>query len=168
LATKTDALLADDTAITEIDELRPLIAEGQLMGFALTEVKVGVNAKKVRAYVEPDPQGDGFRVIDQLSGGFQYAILRWRLDPQAQWSMESDGCRSDCMELTFTADRPVLAKIVEGWESSYYWEMHPIPVLELRVPEGCREITTDIRLIATMPTVRHDESMCDISTIRAS
>ena len=35
----------------------PLIAEGQLMGFGLTEVKVGVNAKKVRAYVEPDQEG---------------------------------------------------------------------------------------------------------------
>ncbi len=41
----------------------PLIAEGHLIAFALTEVKVGVNAKKVRAYVEPDPQGGGFRLF---------------------------------------------------------------------------------------------------------
>jgi len=40
----------------------PLIAEGQLMAFGLTEVKIGVNAKKVRAYVEPDPHG-GFRLF---------------------------------------------------------------------------------------------------------
>ncbi|MEZ6038655.1 MAG: acyl-CoA dehydrogenase family protein [Planctomycetota bacterium] len=39
----------------------PLVAEGQLMAFGLTEVGIGVNAKKVRAYVEPD--GDGFRLF---------------------------------------------------------------------------------------------------------
>src|SRR3954467_4571552 len=37
LGTKTEALLADETAITEIDELRPLIAEGQERGFLTVE-----------------------------------------------------------------------------------------------------------------------------------
>src|SRR5688572_13401323 len=41
----------------------PMIAEGRLMAFALTEVRIGVNAKKVRAYVEPDPAGDGYRLF---------------------------------------------------------------------------------------------------------
>ena len=41
----------------------PLVAEGQLMGFALTEVKIGVNAKKVRAYVEPDPTTGDWRLF---------------------------------------------------------------------------------------------------------
>src|SRR6185436_618768 len=41
----------------------PMIAEGALMAFALTEVRIGVNAKKVRAYVEPDPQTGGFRLF---------------------------------------------------------------------------------------------------------
>ena len=36
----------------------PLIAEGNLMGFALTEVGVGVNAKKIRAWVESDELGN--------------------------------------------------------------------------------------------------------------
>jgi alkylation response protein AidB-like acyl-CoA dehydrogenase len=36
----------------------PMIAEGRLMGFALTEVAVGVNAKKIQAYVEEDGNGD--------------------------------------------------------------------------------------------------------------
>ncbi|MDX1562399.1 MAG: acyl-CoA dehydrogenase family protein, partial [Gammaproteobacteria bacterium] len=35
----------------------PLIAEGTLMGFALTEVGVGVNAKKIQAYVETGADG---------------------------------------------------------------------------------------------------------------
>lgn len=41
----------------------PMIAEGQLMAFGLTEVGVGVNAKKVQAWVEPDPAGQGFRLF---------------------------------------------------------------------------------------------------------
>jgi alkylation response protein AidB-like acyl-CoA dehydrogenase len=40
----------------------PLVAEGQLMAFGLTEVGIGVNAKKVRAYVEPDATTGGFRL----------------------------------------------------------------------------------------------------------
>lgn len=41
----------------------PLIAEGQLMAFGLTEVGIGVNARKVQAYVEPDPATGGFRLF---------------------------------------------------------------------------------------------------------
>ena len=40
----------------------PLVAQGELMAFGLTEVGIGVNAKKVRAYVEPDPATGGFRL----------------------------------------------------------------------------------------------------------
>jgi alkylation response protein AidB-like acyl-CoA dehydrogenase len=36
----------------------PLIASGTLMGFALTEVGVGVNAKRIAAYVEQEANGD--------------------------------------------------------------------------------------------------------------
>jgi len=41
----------------------PLLAEGQLMAFALTEVKVGVNAKKVSTYVELDEANDCWRLF---------------------------------------------------------------------------------------------------------
>lgn len=40
----------------------PMLVEGSLMGFALTEVGVGVNAKKIQAYVEKDEKGD-FRLF---------------------------------------------------------------------------------------------------------
>ena len=40
----------------------PLVAEGVPMGFALTEVGTGVNAKKIQAYVERDANGD-FRLF---------------------------------------------------------------------------------------------------------
>jgi alkylation response protein AidB-like acyl-CoA dehydrogenase len=41
----------------------PLVAQGELMAFGLTEVGIGVNAKKVRAYVEQDPATGGFRLF---------------------------------------------------------------------------------------------------------
>ncbi|MEO0477839.1 MAG: acyl-CoA dehydrogenase family protein [Planctomycetota bacterium] len=41
----------------------PMISEGRLMGFALTEVGIGVNAKKVQAYVEHDEANDCFRLF---------------------------------------------------------------------------------------------------------
>lgn len=40
----------------------PLVSDGELMAFGLTEVGIGVNAKKVRAYVEPDGAG-GYRLF---------------------------------------------------------------------------------------------------------
>jgi alkylation response protein AidB-like acyl-CoA dehydrogenase len=40
----------------------PLVADGEMMAFGLTEVGIGVNAKKVRAYVEPDAATGGFRL----------------------------------------------------------------------------------------------------------
>jgi alkylation response protein AidB-like acyl-CoA dehydrogenase len=36
----------------------PMVAEGTLMAFALTEVGTGVNAKNIQAYVEREPGGD--------------------------------------------------------------------------------------------------------------
>jgi RNA polymerase primary sigma factor len=61
LGTKTEALLADDASIIEIDELRPLIAEGQERGYltfeqitsALEEVEVTKEqVSELHAYLE--------------------------------------------------------------------------------------------------------------------
>ena len=41
----------------------PLLVQGEMMAFGLTEVGIGVNAKKVRAYVEPDATTGGFRLF---------------------------------------------------------------------------------------------------------
>ncbi len=47
----------------------PLVVQGEMMAFGLTEVGIGVNAKKVRAYVEPDPELDNGP--DRGKGGFR-------------------------------------------------------------------------------------------------
>ena len=51
MATKTDALLADEAAITEIDELRPLIAEGQERGI-LTVEQIAASLEEVEVTKE--------------------------------------------------------------------------------------------------------------------
>ncbi len=56
------SLLAYGTAQQQSTFL-PMVAEGRLMAFALTEVGVGVNAKKVQAYVEPDEANGCWRLF---------------------------------------------------------------------------------------------------------
>src|SRR3954451_13292124 len=51
LATKTDALLADEAAITEIDELRPLIADGHERG-TLTVEQIAASLEEVEVTKE--------------------------------------------------------------------------------------------------------------------
>jgi RNA polymerase primary sigma factor len=46
LGTKTEALLADEASITEIDELKPLIAEGQERGI-LTVERIATSLEEV-------------------------------------------------------------------------------------------------------------------------
>ncbi|MFL5911729.1 MAG: sigma-70 family RNA polymerase sigma factor [Gaiellaceae bacterium] len=68
MATKNDALLAGDASITEIDELRPLIIEGQERGFltfeqiatALEEVEV---SKEQVAELHTYLEGEGIDVV---------------------------------------------------------------------------------------------------------
>lgn len=47
---------------TQKSTFLPMLSEGRLMAFALTEVGVGVNAKKVQAYVELDEENDCYRL----------------------------------------------------------------------------------------------------------
>jgi alkylation response protein AidB-like acyl-CoA dehydrogenase len=43
----------------------PMIAQGRITSFALTEVGVGVNAKKIESYVEKDEENNCFRLFAQ-------------------------------------------------------------------------------------------------------
>src|SRR3954465_9840265 len=68
LASKTDALLAGDASITEIDELRPLIAEGQERGFLTfekiaTALEGGGASKEEGTELHSFPEGEGIDVV---------------------------------------------------------------------------------------------------------
>jgi hypothetical protein len=77
-------------------------------------------------------------VTDWVSDFQQNAVLRWRLQP-GEWRLVDDVCTSGQIDLSVTADVPVVRReLVEGWESRYYMQREPIPVLEVEIAQpGC-------------------------------
>jgi len=90
-------------------------------------------------------EGRGFRVTDRIGGFGKKAVLRWRLAPELDWKLDGLICASSRVSLHITADaRPVAVRITQGWESLYYQERTPIPVLEIEAGADCRQMTTEI------------------------
>lgn len=92
-----------------------------------------------------DLQPQRLVVIDRISGYKEKAILRWHLDPDADWRIDGDCCLSSVATIQIdSGDKPVLPRLTDGWESLHYGEKTSVPVLEVIVPQGCSKITTDI------------------------
>jgi hypothetical protein len=93
----------------------------------------------------------GVRVVDDVEGFKQKAVLRWRLEPRA-WGLENAGDIVRLIDkhdgrqlLTVSSSKPIFrCELVEGWESDYYARKTPVPVLEVEVAEPC-SIFTEIR-----------------------
>ncbi len=86
-----------------------------------------------------------FTVLDQVGGFKDKAVLRWRLAPDLDWRLNNLVCSSPAATLRITTDvRPTAVRINQGWESLYYQERTPIPVLEVEVGPDCQELTTEI------------------------
>jgi hypothetical protein len=91
----------------------------------------------------------GLRVVDEVSGFQTRAMLRWRLAP-GDWRIEGNtvSCeRSAALSssaqppmtqhtLSVHASVPIHSlRMVSGWESRYYLDKSPLPVLEVEVRE---------------------------------
>lgn len=86
------------------------------------------------------------RVVDEIQGFNDKAILRWRLAPDL-WRLEDTVCSSDLAELRIITAAPFRRlEIVTGWESRYYQQKTELRVLEVEVPAGHWTITTEITL----------------------
>lgn len=85
-------------------------------------------------------------VIDEIHGFEESAVLRWRLAP-GEWHWEGDGTNGGYLEghgcrLRITASQPLVrCELVEGWESRYYSQKTPLPVLEVEVAKAGKMIT---------------------------
>ena len=77
------------------------------------------------------------KVVDEVQGFKQKAVLRWRLAP-GHWTLERqpDGVYVSDGRHTLTVSSDVLMKhfeLVEGWESRHYLEKTAISVLEVEI-----------------------------------
>jgi hypothetical protein len=91
-------------------------------------------------------QGNSWRVVDEIHGYRDRAILRWRLIPEL-WSLENRTCDCSLASLEIVTCAPLeRIELVTGWESLHYQEKTELPVLEVEVGPGQWTIETEIVL----------------------
>ena len=91
--------------------------------------------------------GSHLRVIDEVAGFAEKAVLRWRMKP-GDWRLKNQRLTNGMHELTVRASVPIIrCELVEGWESRHYLEKTPVPVLEIEVRQP-GSLTTEYRWAA--------------------
>jgi len=86
----------------------------------------------------------GLTVTDQVSSFASKAVLRWRLKP-GEWKIDVREQRVQSGEFSLTVTANVSVKrfeLIEGWESRYYLQKTPLPVLEIEIDQPGELITT--------------------------
>lgn len=90
--------------------------------------------------------GNIWRVVDEIGGYKEKAVLRWRLIPES-WKLEGAVCHSSRASIHVATDAPVRRlELISGRESLHYQQMTELPVLEVELPPGGWAIETVIRL----------------------
>ncbi len=97
---------------------------------------------------------NGFTIQDRFKGFKEKAVLRWRLASEIDWELQELTCSSAMAKLTISLEdgSATEAKIVQGWESLYYQERTPVPVLEVQVGASCHTLTTHIQFYSMTQT----------------
>ncbi|NYT60522.1 heparinase II/III-family protein [Alcaligenaceae bacterium] len=83
-------------------------------------------------------------VTDNVSAFRQRAVLRWRLKP-GEWLIDraAQTLTLDGFTFTVAANMPVIRfELVEGWESRYYLQKTPLPVLEIEIGQAAELVST--------------------------
>jgi len=125
----------------------PLTEEAQATHFA-AGYRDGQRASHMRRISLGDSD---LRVIDEVAGFAHKAVLRWRVAPGA-WRLEGQRLinmsAGSAHVLEIQATMPIVrCELVEGWESRYYLEKTPVPVLEIEVQQP-GTLTTEYRWAA--------------------
>lgn len=111
-----------------------------------TEVRAGVRYRNAAgaSHHRQVALGDNIlRVRDHVEGFARNAVLRWRLAP-GEWQLEAGTneeavpsfhvVNTDGHLLMLRSSVPIArCQIVQGWESLYYLEKTPVPVIELEI-----------------------------------
>ena len=75
-------------------------------------------------------------VRDAISGFNSKAVLRWRLEP-GNWQINDHTLSNGAHQMTVEASMAIVRfELVEGWESRYYLDKTPLPVLEIEVNQA--------------------------------
>ncbi|WP_303285674.1 alginate lyase family protein [Marinobacter sp. SS8-8] len=86
---------------------------------------------------------DRLSVEDEVSGFSKSAVLRWRLMP-GEWKLKGQTATMGDVSIAVIASVPIVrCKLVEGWESRYYGQKTPLPVLEVGLAKP-GHLTTEI------------------------
>lgn len=73
------------------------------------------------------------RVEDEVGGFDRSAVMRWRLLP-GDWALNDSAVSGEGFTIQVTADVEIVrVEIVAGWESRYYMQRKPLPVLEVEI-----------------------------------
>jgi hypothetical protein len=76
---------------------------------------------------------DRLNVTDDVAGFQHKAVLRWRLAP-GLWVIDGTTVRKEDLRLSVLCDAPIArCELVQGWESRYYLDRTPLPVLEVEI-----------------------------------
>lgn len=87
-----------------------------------------------------------WKILDEIGGFEEHAILRWRLMP-ADWKLAEMVCSSPLAEIRITSSCPLRRiELTAGWESRAYQRKTELPVLEIEVGPGNCSIETQIVL----------------------
>lgn len=81
---------------------------------------------------------NSLRVVDEIRGFKNRAVLRWRLQ-QDDWSLEGSKLFNKTRTISVLFESSMILKkvsLVDGWNSLYYQDKHKIPVLEIEVNES--------------------------------
>ena len=107
---------------------------------AYRDAKGGWHRRTVRV------TGKIWRVMDEIGGFRDRAVLRWRLIP-GEWQLKGDLCDSPLASLRLSSDAPLRRlELTTGWESLHYQEKSELPVLEAEAGPETRRIETEITL----------------------
>ena len=102
MGTNTEGLLADEASITEIDELRPLIAEGQERGF-LTFEQISSSLEEIDITKEQVTELHAYLVeqgIEIVAADGRPAASERRFEPAARAAKEAEAPRKADVDLT--------------------------------------------------------------------
>jgi len=92
-------------------------------------------------------EADAWVIVDDIDGGEEKAVLRWRVAPNYKWTAKDNGIDSDLASITCSSEsRIARMELSEGWESRFYMQRTALPVLEVEFGPGRHRVVTRIAL----------------------